>query len=106
MKSLDRLRNRFHWIDRIGEQVTDPVKFRRINGWMVVFWTLMLPFSIITGLWTLVAYVSLLSIYANWATHLGVWAASRAEVKADVGIKTTEADIEARHATVVADEVD
>jgi hypothetical protein len=88
----------FAWV---GNQVHDPVKFRRLNGWLVVFWTVMFPFSIVSGLWTAVAYVSVLSIYANWATHLGVWTSSRAEVAA-----TDDLDIETHHANVKADDVD
>lgn len=72
---------------RITAHISDPIKFRRLNGWLVILWTGMLPFSILSGLWQSVAYVSVLSIYANWVGHLGVWAASRAEVKADVDIE-------------------
>lgn len=78
---LDRFRARFKFIDRVGEQVTDPIKFRRMNGWLVVFWTFMLPFAIFTGILSLVVFISVLSLYANWATHLGVWAASRSEAR-------------------------
>lgn len=101
MQSLLRTLQKFRPFDIIGEQITDPIKFRRLNGWLVVFWTIMFPVSILTGLWTVVAYVSILSIYANWATHLGVWTSSRAEVAA-----TDDVDIEAKYARVRADEVD
>lgn len=37
--------------------------------------------SILLNLLSVVAFISILSLYANWATHLGVWAASRAEAK-------------------------
>ena len=42
----------------------------------------MFPIDIILHWMQLVVFVSFLSLYANWATHLGVWAASRAEVGA------------------------
>lgn len=65
---------------RFTVHISDPVKFRRLNGWLVIFWGVMFPVSIITGLLNVVAYIAILSLYANFATHLGVWAASRAEV--------------------------
>ena len=42
----------------------------------------MFPIALLLGWMGLVAFVAILSLYANWATHLGVWAASRAEVEA------------------------
>lgn len=45
--------------------------------------------SIAFNLMNLVWFISVLSLYANWATHLGVWAASRAEAKqADIEVDT------------------
>ncbi len=102
MKRVQDFFRKLKIIRILEDQVTDPIKFRRLNGWLVVFWTFMVPFSIISGLWTLVIYISLLSIYANWVGHLGVWAASRAEVKADVDV----VDVEANHAKVKAEEVE
>jgi hypothetical protein len=101
MLILSWLRSRFYWIDVMGQQVTDPTKFRRLNGWLVVFWTIMFPISFGLHLLSLVLFVSLLSIYANWATHLGAWAASRAEAR-----QVEDVDVEANHANVHADEVD
>lgn len=46
---------------------------------------------------SVVAYVAVLSLYANFATHLGAWAASRAEAK--------QVEIDAETADVHADEV-
>jgi hypothetical protein len=63
------------------DQISDPLKFRRLNGWLVIFWGLMFPISVITGMMSMVAYVTLLSLYANFATHLGSWAAARAEAR-------------------------
>jgi hypothetical protein len=77
---LNVLRRHFGWVDRIGQQVSDPVKWRRLNGWLVIFWTGMFFVAYFANLVALVVFISYLSIYANWATHLGAWAASRAEV--------------------------
>lgn len=65
----------------ITNQIFDPVKWRRLNGWLVIFWIVMFGVSIAFGLMSNVAYIAILSLYANLATHLGVWAASRAEAK-------------------------
>lgn len=72
------LKNSWNWI---CEQIFDPPKWRRLNGYLVIFWTVMFAVSIIFNWLSIVAYISILSLYANWATHLGVWAASRAEAK-------------------------
>ena len=56
---------------------------RKFNGWMTVFWIVMLPISVLTGLVNIVAYVSLLSIYALVTGHLSAWQAARVEVKQD-----------------------
>lgn len=87
----------------LTSQITDPVKFRRLNGWLVLFWAAMIPISLVTGLVSLIWFVSILSLYANFATHLGAWAATRAEVKADIGVD--EARINAEKADVRANEV-
>jgi hypothetical protein len=90
-------------LGRLTDQISDPVKFRRLNGWLVIFWLGMMPVAIITGLVNLLWFVTILSLYANFATHLGAWAASRAEVKADIGV--AQASIRAETASVEANEV-
>lgn len=64
--------------------LNDPVKFRQLNGWLVIVWLIVMPISIITGLWHQIAYVSVLSIYANVATHWGGWAAAKSDPKAEL----------------------
>jgi hypothetical protein len=105
MKLLNFIRDRFRWIDKMGQQITDPIKFRRLNGWLVVFWAAMIPISIVTGLISMLAYVTVLSLYANFATHLGAWAASRAEAR-QVDVDTDEVDVDAQHAKVRANDVE
>ena len=48
----------------------DPVFMRRVNGWLTIFWILMIPVSIMFGLLSSVAYVSALSL---WALVSGWW---------------------------------
>lgn len=87
----------------MGNQISDPIKWRRLNGWLVVFWTGMFVVSIAMNLLSIVAFISVLSLYANWATHLGVWAASRAEAKQ---VDAEAAIVNAQKADITADEVD
>jgi uncharacterized membrane protein len=84
----------------LKSQVSDPHKFRRLNGILTVFWLVMIPVSFLLGLTSVVAFVSILSLYANFATHLGAWAASRTEAR-----QVETADIKADTANVQANDV-
>lgn len=70
-------------LDCLASQITDSTKWRRLNGWAVVVWAVVLPVAIISGAIYVLAFTAILSVYANWATHLGAWAAARAESKQD-----------------------
>jgi hypothetical protein len=59
----------------------NPVLMKKFNGWMTVFWCVMVPVSIFMGWVKSVPYVSALSIYALITGHLSTWQASRVEVK-------------------------
>ena len=59
----------------------DPVFMRRVNGWLTVFWILMIPFSIITGWISSVTYVAALSLWALVSGHWSAWQAARVEVE-------------------------
>src|SRR3954469_16347979 len=59
----------------------DPVFMRRVNGWMTVFWIVMIPLSIVCRLLSSVAYVSALSLWALVSGHWSAWQASRVEVE-------------------------
>lgn len=59
----------------------DPVFMRRVNGWLTIFWILMIPFSIAMGLLSSVAYVSTLSLWALVSGHWSAWQAARVEVE-------------------------
>jgi hypothetical protein len=58
----------------------DPVFMRRVNGWLTIFWILMIPFSIVTGWINSVAYVAALSLWALVSGHWSAWQAARVEV--------------------------
>jgi hypothetical protein len=59
----------------------DPVFMRRVNGWLTVFWLLMIPVSLVTGWVKSVVYVSALSLWALVSGHWSAWQAARVEVK-------------------------
>jgi hypothetical protein len=58
----------------------DPVFMRRINGWLTIFWILMIPISIATGWIDSVTYVAALSLWALVSGHWSAWQAARVEV--------------------------
>ena len=58
----------------------DPVFMRRVNGWLTVFWLLMIPVSLVTHWVTSVVYVSALSLWALVSGHWSAWQAARVEV--------------------------
>lgn len=61
----------------------DPVFMRRVNGWLAVFWLLMIPPALIFGWVNSVVFVSALSIWALVSGHWSAWQAARVEVKQD-----------------------
>ncbi|HYW28400.1 MAG TPA: hypothetical protein VE824_01225 [Gaiellales bacterium] len=58
----------------------DPVFMRRVNGWLTVFWIVMIPISVATGWVRSVVYVSALSLWALVSGHWAAWQAARVEV--------------------------
>ena len=58
----------------------DPVFMRRVNGWLTIFWIVMIPVSIVLGLLSSVVYVSALSLWALVSGHWSAWQAARVEV--------------------------
>lgn len=61
----------------------DPVFMRRVNGWLAIFWVVMIPVSVATGWISTVDYVSALSLWALVSGHWAAWQAARVEVKQD-----------------------
>jgi hypothetical protein len=58
----------------------DPVFMRRVNGWLTVFWLVMIPVSILTHWISSVTYVAALSLWALVSGHWSAWQAARVEV--------------------------
>jgi len=58
----------------------DPVFMRRVNGWLTVFWLVMIPVSIVTHWISSVTYVAALSLWALVSGHWSAWQAARVEV--------------------------
>jgi hypothetical protein len=65
----------------------DPVFMRRVNGWLAIFWVVMIPISIATGWVKSVVYVSALSLWALVSGHWSTWQAARVEVTQDQEIQ-------------------
>lgn len=71
-------------IKTLWASVSDnPTLFKRINGWLTIFWIFMIPISVFMGWTESVTYVSALSIYALITGHLSTWQAARVEEKQD-----------------------
>lgn len=58
----------------------DPVFMRRVNGWLTMFWLVMIPISFTMHWLSSVVYVSALSLWALVAGHWSSWQAARVEV--------------------------
>jgi len=61
----------------------DPVLMRRVNGWLTMFWLVMIPVSYTMGWLNSVVYVSALSLWALVSGHWSAWQAARVEVVQD-----------------------
>ena len=60
---------------------SDPKFMRRVNGWLAIFWVVMIPISLMTGWVSSVTYVSALSLWALVSGHWSAWQAARVEVE-------------------------
>ncbi|MEE9094945.1 hypothetical protein [Pseudarthrobacter phenanthrenivorans] len=68
----------------------DPVFMRRINGWLAIFWIVMIPLSLMMGWLDSVVYVSALSLWALVSGHWSAWQAARVEVAQQEDAKRRE----------------
>ena len=59
----------------------DPVFMRKVNGWLTIFWIVVIPVSILTGWISSVTYVAALSLWALVSGHWSAWQAARVEVE-------------------------
>ena len=62
----------------------DPVFMRRVNGWLAIFWLVMIPVSLMMHWLSSVIYVSALSLWALVSGHWSAWQAARVEVAQQV----------------------
>lgn len=69
----------------------DPKFMRAVNGWLTVFWLIMIPVSLLTGWISSVTYVAALSLWALVSGHWSAWQAARVEVKQDEASDHTDA---------------
>jgi cobalamin biosynthesis protein CobD/CbiB len=70
----------------------DPVFMRRVNGWLTIFWIVMIPVSLVTHWVTSVVYVSALSLWALVSGHWSAWQAARVEVAQKAEAERREQD--------------
>jgi hypothetical protein len=70
----------------------DPVFMRRVNGWLTVFWIVMIPVSYAMGWLNSVVYVSALSLWALVSGHWAAWQAARVEVAQQEQMEKQEAE--------------
>jgi hypothetical protein len=61
----------------------DPVFMRRVNGWLTVFWLLMIPVCVVTGWINSVTFIAAISLWALVSGHWSAWQAARVEVRQD-----------------------
>jgi hypothetical protein len=59
----------------------DPTFMRKVNGWLTVFWIIMIPFAFFLGWLESVTFVSALSLWALVSGHWSAWQAARTEVR-------------------------
>ena len=76
----------------------NPVFMRQVNGWLTIFWIVMIPVSIVTGWISSVTYVAVLSLWALASGHWAAWQAARVEV-------AQQAEIDARIANPIEQRV-
>jgi hypothetical protein len=74
----------------------DPIFMRRVNGWLTIFWLVMIPVSLVTGWVNSVVYVSALSLWALVSGHWSAWQAARVEVRQEEIAEAHEEGIPAR----------
>lgn len=61
--------------------IENPSRFKKINGWMTVFWLAAIPVCYSLGWLDSTVFISALSLYAIVTGHLSTWQAARVEVR-------------------------
>jgi hypothetical protein len=58
-----------------------PLFMRRLNGWLAIFWIVLIPIALFMGWLQSVTFVSALSLWALVSGHWSAWQAARVEVE-------------------------
>lgn len=75
---------------RLPKWVEDPVKFRKVNGWLTVIWFIA-AFPICIFLFSSIPFLVFISVYAVVTGHLATWQAARVEVRQE---EESDADLD------------
>jgi hypothetical protein len=59
----------------------NPALMKRVQGWLTLFWLVMIPVSAVTGLVRSVSYISYLSLIALVLSQGAWWAAASVEAR-------------------------
>ena len=70
----------------------DPKFMKKLNGWLTIFWIVMIPVSLAMGWLNSVVYVSALSLWALVSGHWSTWQAARVEVTQQAEAKERQAN--------------
>lgn len=85
--------------------VTDPEKFRKLNGWLTILW-FVAAFPICIFLNRSLPFLVFISVYAVVTGHLATWQAARVEVNQeeqnDTDFEKIESEVDDLHASVDA----
>jgi hypothetical protein len=85
----------------------DPVFMRKVNGWLTIFWLLMIPVSLWTHWISSVTYVAALSLWALVSGHWSAWQAARVEVnQAEQDVRREREDVPGEVVERIVDETD
>src|SRR6185503_8869494 len=85
----------------------DPIFMRKVNGWLTIFWLLMIPVSLWTHWISSVTYVAALSLWALVSGHWSAWQAARVEVnQAEQDVRREREDVPGEVVERIVDETD
>ena len=85
----------------------DPIFMRKVNGWLTIFWLLMIPVSLWTHWISSVTYVAALSLWALVSGHWSAWQAARVEVdQAEQDVRREREDVPGEVVRRIVDETD
>ena len=68
----------------------DPKFMRKVNGWLTVFWLIMIPVCVVTGWISSVTFIAAISLWALVSGHWSAWQAARVEVRQDEDADVSE----------------